>query len=66
MISLLLNVFGGVMPRREDEHLQGVLDFYFCGQLTEDAEPAPGAAAGLEKGCAAHLGRLFAYMRELT
>lgn len=38
---LLLNVFGGVMPEREDEHLQGVLDFYFCGQLTEDAEPAP-------------------------
>lgn len=38
---LLLNVFGGVMPEREDEHLQGVLDFYFCGQLTEDAEPSP-------------------------
>ena len=38
---LLLNVFVGVMPEREDEHLQGVLDFYFCGQLTEDAEPAP-------------------------
>ena len=38
---LLLNVFGGVIPEHEDEHLQGVLDFYFCGQLTEDAEPAP-------------------------
>lgn len=38
---LLLNVFGGVMPEREDEHLQGVLDFYFCGQRMEDAEPAP-------------------------
>lgn len=38
---LLLNVFGGVMPEREDEHLQGVLDFYFCGQLMEDADPAP-------------------------
>lgn len=39
---LLLNVFGGIIPDREGEHLYGVLNFYFCGQeLDKDAEPAP-------------------------
>lgn len=37
---LLLNVFHEI-PQNEAEHLQGVLDFYFCGEPVSKDEPEP-------------------------
>ena len=36
---LLLNVFGEI-PQKEAEHLEGVLDFYFCGERSDNEEAA--------------------------
>lgn len=38
---LLLNVFGRRLPAPEEECLQGILDFYFCGKTDTDASPPP-------------------------